>query len=136
VSAYRFARRGRGVGGAVQAWVWRPEQYRNPAFETFERFVNDWLAQRDPRTLDGIFQPQSIFVCGDEGRVLVDHVGRLDDLEPTYEFLSQRLRSRPQITSSNRSGDPVDFRTFYTPQLVNTVGEIYGEDVQRFGFSY
>lgn len=136
VSAYRFARRGAGVGGASPAQVWRPQQYRGPEFESFATFVTDWLANRDIRRLDYAFQPQSLFVCDEKRTVLVDHIGRLEDLRPTYDFIQQHVGAVPRIDQTNRSGDAVDYRRFYTSQLVDAVGRIYAEDVGKFGYSF
>lgn len=136
VSAWRFARRGEGIGGRLQAGVWRPQQYRIAEFETFERFVMQWLSARDVDRLDSIFQPQSRFVCDRTGRALVDHVGRLDDLGPTLDFLRARLGKAPAIPSSNRSGRIVDYHTLYTPELVDRVGRIYASDVEAFGYAF
>lgn len=135
VSAYRFARAGRGIGGSFQARVWRPEQYRTVEFESFPTFVTDWLAQREIAKLDLIFRPQSPYVCDSAGRLLVDHVGRVENLAPTYEFLGRRSAIQT-LPVSNRSGPPADYRKFYTPELVDVVGRIYSEDVQRFGYSF
>lgn len=136
VSSYRFARQGRGVGGPEQAAVHRPEQYRVPEFDSFETFVTKWLTQRDVTKLDGIFQPQSLFLCDEGGRLLVDHVGRLENLEPTYDFISKHMRSKVKFGVSNRSGESVDFRRFYTPELVTVVGHVYREDIERFNYRY
>lgn len=136
VSAYRFAKRGRGIGGARQSWVWRPEQYQVPEFDTFERFVKEWLAPRDVPTLDGVFQPQSAFVCDADGRLLVDHIGKLEDLGTTFAFLREKLGYVPAIEEANRSGERVDYRTFYTAELMETVGQIYQHDVRTFGYDF
>jgi hypothetical protein len=57
VSAYRFATRGGGIGPAV-AGMSDPEQYRVAEFDSFGRFVHEWLAERDVTRLDGVFRPQ------------------------------------------------------------------------------
>jgi hypothetical protein len=136
VSAYRFAKRGRGIGGAHAGGVWRAEQYSGPEFESFERFITDWLSDRDPDKLDPIFQPQARFVCDSHGKVLVDHLGRVEDLAATYDYLRARVAGLPPFSASNRSGDSVDYRTFYTPELADRVGSIYAEDVKRLGYSF
>lgn len=136
VSAYRFARRGAGVGGEIQAAVARPELYQGPEFDNFERFVTEWLSARDVRRLDYIFQPQSLFVCDEKGKVLVDHLGKVEDLSPTYDFIEARLGRRPVVEPSNRSGSPVDYRSFYTPALIDLVGQIYEQDVRTFGYQF
>lgn len=135
VSAYRFVRRGSGVGPNA-AGVWRAEQYRLPEFDTFEGFVREWLARRDPRKLDFVFQPQWPFVYDSHGRSLVQHVGRLEDLGSTYAFIKATVPAFSSIPTSNASGDAVQFRAFYTPVLADLVGSIYSEDVERFGYSF
>lgn len=136
VSAYRFVKRGAGIGGPNAGRVLHPEQYRIPEFETFESFVTGWLARRDLRRLDLAFQPQSLFVCNADGGILVDHLGRFEDLDATYAYLRERLPSLPPLAESNASGRRVDYRTFYTPELVELVGSIYAEDVTRFGYGF
>lgn len=136
VSAYRFARRGGGLGGPHAGGVWRPEQYLGPEFETFERFVSEWLAVRDPNELDLIFQPQSRFVCDSAGKVLVDHLGRVEDLGATYDYLRAKVPDLPPFAASNRSGERIDYRSFYTPRLADVVAKIYAADVSRFGYSF
>ena len=135
-SAYRFAKAGRGIGESYRAGMWRPERYRGPAFETFDRFVREWLAVRDVNKLDGVFQPQSIFLCDASGRLLVDHVGRVEDLGPTYVFIAHHVGPIGPLARANRSGEPVEYRSVYSPDLARLVGEIYREDVERFGYRF
>lgn len=136
LSAYRFVRRGGGLGGANAGGVWRAERYRVPEFETFERFVFEWLAPRDLLKLDYVFQPQSLFVCDVSGKVVVDHLGRFENLRPTHAFLREKTPQIREIPGSNKSGDHVDYRSFYTPELVERIASLYATDVQRFGYSF
>ena len=135
VSAYRFVTRGRGIGGGFQATPWRPERYHVPEFETFERFVTEWLV-KSHIWVDPVFQPQSSWICDPGGNILVDHVGRLEDLEPTLDFLRQHLGIAPNIGEGNRSGERVDYKSFYTPELARLVGEVYYTDVAIFGYQF
>lgn len=136
VSAWRFARAGKGVGESYRAGMVRPERYRVPEFETFERFVTEWLAPRDLTRLDGVFQPQWLFLCDRERQLLVDHVGRLEDLGPTLDFVRERTGRTIDLAQANRSGEAVDYRSLYTPQLADLVGRIYADDVRLFGYSF
>jgi hypothetical protein len=134
LSAYRFAKRG--AGGNAIAAVWNPQQYQVPEFETFERFVLEWLARRDVRALDFVFQPQLPFIADGAGRIIVDHVGKLEDLEPTYRFLEEILGKPLEFPWENRSGDRVDYRELYTPEMADLVGHIYQDDVRAFGYEF
>jgi chondroitin 4-sulfotransferase 11 len=136
VSAYRFVKRGGGIGGPNAGRVRRARQYRAPQFETFERFVHEWLAGRDLAKLDPVFHPQSLYVCGRDGDLLVNHLGHYEDLDTTLRFLHESLPALGPFPQSNRSGGPVDYRTFYTPQLADLAGFIYADDVRIFGYSF
>jgi chondroitin 4-sulfotransferase 11 len=136
LSAYRFAKAGQGIGDSYRAGMWRPHLYRGPEFETFERFVEEWLAPRDAARLDGIFQPQSWFLCDARGELLVDHAGRLEDLGPTYDFIARHVGPISPVGHANRSGEPIDYRSRYTTRLARLVGDIYREDIERFGYKF
>jgi hypothetical protein len=136
VSAYRFAKRGGGAGGAFEAGILQPDRYQVAEFESFQRFVEEWLLRHKEANLDGIFQPQWTFVIGEDGQILVDHIGHLNDLEPTLDFVEGALGYRLQIPDGNRSGERMDFRQFYTPELVELVGNFYARDVEAFGYSF
>lgn len=136
VSAYRFATRGGGMGGAHAGRVRSREQYRVAEFETFDRFVREWLAARDVRRLDFVFQPQSPFVCNARGEIIVDHLGRFEELDATYAYLRRTVPGLAPLRVSNRSGEPVDYRSFYTPELVDLVASIYADDVKTFDYRF
>ena len=136
VSSFRVARRGSGTGGEFHAKVFRPERYQICAFETFESFVVEWLSNRDLRKLDPIFQPQSRFLCDRGGSVLVDHVGRIENLGPTLEFIREHLGFVLQIPHANRSGDQIDYRKLYTSKTIEITQQLYAEDIERFGYDF
>lgn len=135
LSAYRFARRGGGVSGAAGLMrdAWR---YQVAECESFDRFVKEWLAPRRLSSLDVIFQLQAPFVCDRHGRIIVDHLGKVENLAPTLEFIHERTGLAVDPGWSNRSGSRVDYRTFYTSELVDLVGSIYNEDITHFGYSF
>lgn len=136
VSAWRFARAGAGVGETYRAGMKRPEQYRVPEFDTFERFVKEWLVPRDVTRIDGVFQPQWLFLCDRERNLLVDHVGRVEDLAPTLAFIRENTGRAVDLAQANRSGEAVDFRAFYTPELTKLIGNIYAADIDLFGYRF
>lgn len=135
VSGYRFVTRGGGVGGAHAGKVLRPEQYQTSEFATFERFVKDWLVGRDLLRCDVAFHPQSLYVADARGHILVDHLGRYEALGETIEFL-RKIVPGLALKQSNRSGTHIDYRTFYTPELVDLVGSVYSADVSAFNYRF
>ncbi|MDQ4086405.1 MAG: sulfotransferase family protein [Pseudomonadota bacterium] len=136
VSAYRFARRGHGAGDGPRAYIRRPDLYRAPEFSSFERFVKEWLVEREVTAIEDVFRPQSFFLCDGRGNVLVDHVGRLEQLAPTCDFVARHTGRRLDLPRLNASGETVDYRRFYTPELARIVADIYRDDVALFGYGF
>lgn len=133
VSAWRFARAGQGSGGQ-EASIANPARYRGPEFAEFDSFVGRFLMPADVDRLDPVFRTQAWYVEAGGARGL-DHVGRLDDLPATVDWLTRTLGRDIAIGHHNRSeGD--DWRTQYTPHLVDLVGRIYARDVEQFGYAF
>ncbi|SFM82651.1 sulfotransferase family 2 domain-containing protein [Marinobacter pelagius] len=134
LSAYRFAC----VGRTDSMGVHKPEQYRIPEFESFERFLCEWLPKQDVEKLDYIFRPQWMFVCDDSGEVMVDHLGRVEALDETVDVLGQKLGKPILINNENSTGSPKrDFRNAYTrPEMVEVVRAIYLRDIELFGYEF
>jgi hypothetical protein len=87
-------------------------------------------------TLDLALQPHSQFLVNHPRDILVDHHGRFEALESTYAYLNEHFGALAPMRRSNRSGDPVDYRTFYTPDIIERVGQIYAEDIRMLGYSF
>ena len=134
LSAYRFAAHG-AVPGSPAA-IWKPGRYQIPEFETFERFVMEWLARRDVSRLDFVFQPQTRFVCDSNKHPLVNHVGRLEQLGPTFDFVEKVIGEPLRIPWENSSGERVQYRDLYSTAMAKVVGDIYRDDVEAFGYSF
>lgn len=137
ISAYRFARAGRGQGQGPIAAITSPHLYQVPEFDSFDRFVTEWLPRQRIERLDEVFQPQSQFVFDAAGKPLVDHIGRVERLGETHLWVQQRLgRPVPPFARLNTSGDKLDYRELYNDETKAIVAEIYRDDIEHFGYSF
>ena len=133
VSAYRFAKKGRTETMGVR----NPSQYQIPEFESFERFVIEWLSCRDTSQLDYIFQPQHHFVTDRHGVVMVDFLGRFENLDSDIAVVNERLGREivlPRINVTCRS--PGYVSEYKSQELIDLVGEIYQEDIHMFKYEF
>ena len=134
LSAYRFAC----VGRTDSMGVRKPSQYHIPEFESFERFVCEWLPKQNIENLDFIFRPQSMFVCDCFGQVIVDHLGRVEEMDETVKVLSERLEKKITIRNENSTRAlGKDYRSAYVrPEMVEVVQSVYSQDVNLFGYDF
>ena len=89
------------------------------------------------RPLDHLlFQPQHTFVTDGEGRLLVDMVGRVEEMQLCYDAICDRIGVPRSILDKINSTEHGKFREYYDAELVEGVADIYGRDLELFGYSF
>ena len=83
-----------------------------------------------------LFVPQHTFVTDAEGRLLADMVGRVEEMQASYELICERIgipsRGLDQVNSSRRGS----YRDYYDQQLIDGVAELYRRDLELFGYQF
>ena len=126
-SSYKFLERG-GVNihdaNAFQKHLIR--------YKDFEDFVLHGLSYN---LLDEIihFTPQTIFICDQKDVILVDFIGRFENLEEDFMKLADKLSldiALPHLNSTNK----ISYRDIYTNEMMIKVKEIYKRDFDILGY--
>lgn len=131
VSSYHYAKQGGGEHGGIE----RNPIYASPTFETFERFVLEWLIDQDLHKLDYVFRPQNTFIYHGD-RLLVDFVGRVEEMGDVEQKLSDVLEKKIVIGNRNKSKRNRDFKKYYTDDIYEAVTEIYKKDIELFNYTF
>jgi hypothetical protein len=83
-----------------------------------------------------LFQPQHGFVTDEEGRLLADYIGRVEDMQACYDAVCGRIgipaAALGQINSSKRG----HYRDYYNQALIDGVAELYAKDLELFGYDF
>ena len=97
------------------------------SYKDFEDFVINGL---DKEIINKIthFIPQTDFICSRKGKVLVDFVGRYEDLISDVNILSDKLRKEITLTPLNVNKNKESYQKVYTNVMKNIVKEIYKND--------
>lgn len=84
-----------------------------------------------------LFQPQASLLVDDDGRTLLtDAVGRVEDMQGSYDAICARLgvASRPlDRVNESRHGD---YRQYYDQALIDGVAARYARDLELFGYTF
>ena len=91
----------------------------------------------DLRPMDHIlFQPQHMFLVDRQGQLLTDHVGRVEQMQESYDAICERIgipgQALEQVNSSRRGS----YRDYYDPVLKEAVGQLYRRDLDLFGYAF
>lgn len=83
-----------------------------------------------------LFQPQHSFLVDERGELLTDYVGRVEQMQASYDAICERIGipSQPleQVNSSRRGS----YRDYYDPALIEGVSQLYRRDLDLFGYAF
>lgn len=71
----------------------------------------------------------------DRDRIIVDHIGRFENLPAEYEFLSRKLGINNDLPVIKK-GNEEDYRKFYTTKTVDIVAKVYERDIDALGYEF
>lgn len=128
-SAYNFSHN----GGTDLMSMNRGKYYMNhPDFKNFEKFLYNWLAQKELIKLDGVFRPQYLYLFDDDDRLLVDKFYKLENIRNHYDEISKNIGRAFILQHDNKS----DKETFnITPEMNQLIYELYQKDFELLGYS-
>jgi hypothetical protein len=90
----------------------------------------------NPQWQHVLFQPQHTFVCDADGDLLSDHVGRVEEMQQSYDEIARRIGipsvQLERINATKRR----DYRSYYTPELVDAVARLYARDLELFDYEF
>jgi len=109
---------------------WRYPFRAGMPFEEFAEFV---CGLRDAQA-EKHLKSQSYFIV-QRGLLVPAFIGRFETIADDWAALCRALGTAIELVRYNRTHGP-PYPTYYTPRLVNLVGDRYREDVTRFGYQF
>ena len=91
----------------------------------------------DPPEHHILFQPQASLLVGEDGETLLtDRVGRVEDMQGSYDAICARLGIPSRALERVNGSTHGDYRRYYDPTLVDGVAARYAQDLELFGYSF
>lgn len=107
---------------------------RVKAMHNFEEYLNWVMNTKNPYPKGGTkFQKQAI--ADDEGHLLVDYLGRFEDLATGFNQVCQHLNldtSLPHLNKSRHS----DYKSYYDDTTREMVADYFKDDIRLFGYQF
>ncbi|HEY4069976.1 MAG TPA: sulfotransferase family 2 domain-containing protein [Sphingomicrobium sp.] len=83
-----------------------------------------------------LFQPQLTFVTDADGKLLTDYVGRVEEMQQSYDEIARRIAVASAQLEKVNASERRDYRSYYTPELVDGVAKLYARDLELFGYEF
>ncbi|ECQ7109952.1 sulfotransferase family protein [Campylobacter jejuni] len=130
VSAFHYLKKG---GGNDYDKNWANENLKD--FDTFEQFV---LALQNKNVKDKIlswqhFTPQYKFICDENKNILVNFIGKLENINNDFKIVKNELNFDRNLIHSNSSKHEI-FSNYYNEKTYNIIAGLYKEDFALFDY--
>ena len=91
----------------------------------------------DAPPLDHIlFEPQFTFVTDVNGELLTDEIGRVEDMQRSYDRICERIGIPTAVLERVNSSERRDYRDYYDQSLIEGVAKLYARDLELFGYEF
>jgi hypothetical protein len=83
-----------------------------------------------------LFRPQHEFVTDRNGDLLSDYVGRVEEMQESYDAICARIgiptAPLEKVNASSRGA----YRDYYDGELIEGVAKLYARDLELFGYEF
>lgn len=90
-----------------------------------------------PFVLPHYYRPMRDYIIDAEGKVLVTHVARFEEMDALYEKLTEALGIKlPSLKKHEVISRPGEYRKHYEPRDVEAIAQMYQDDIAMFGYEF
>jgi hypothetical protein len=82
------------------------------------------------------FKPQHSFLEDRDGALLTDMLGRVEDMQASFDAISARIGIDAAPLGRANSSSRGDYRSYYDQQLIDGVARLYARDIALFGYDF
>jgi hypothetical protein len=119
-------------------------KFGNISFKQFisiiEKEAGEYRTRKNLSQLKYPFQPQHKYLIDENERIIVDFVGKYENLDNDWNILTEKLDINNSYRSMKlerlNSTHDKDYKTYYDDADVERVYKIYKKDVDLFGYSF
>jgi hypothetical protein len=91
----------------------------------------------DPPEQHVLFQPQASLLVEEDGQsLLVDQIGRVEEMQGSYDAICARIGIASRPLDRVNSGRRDDYRRYYDQALIEGVAARYAQDLDVFGYTF
>lgn len=102
--------------------------------KNFHAFCCDFLKEENINNIVHL-KPQYGFIYDDQDNILVDFVGKLENIEQDFKFVCSKLGC-PYTLKQKRTGRHNYYTECYTDETKEIVERVYQKDIDLFGYKY
>ncbi len=130
VSVYFYLKNKKPLGQVDQYY----HELFNTKINTFAKFV--YFLRDNGVDNFTLFQTQSFYVVDYKGDVVVDFLGRFENIVEDVDFIGHRLKLDLSIKHKNKTLDRDCYQKYYDDETKDIISDLYKADVDNFGYKF
>ena len=83
-----------------------------------------------------LYQPQNELLCGENGELAMDFVGRVEHMQRDIDVICARLNFAPQPLEKINRSEHRPYTDYYNADLRDLVGHKYRRDIELFDYRF
>lgn len=103
----------------------------------FAEWLQRCYVDRDPRYYDQprMFMPQRQWLVDEDDNLLVDFIGRFENLQEDFAEVCRRLSTAAELGHAKPSSRG-SYRDYYSPESEVLVADVFAADLELFGYRF
>ncbi len=132
VSAYEYLRQG-GRNEYDKAWA-EKHILVHDSFKSFVLSLNN--EQHRKEILSWMhFKPQYYFVCDEDKKILVDFIGRYENIKDDFKYITKQLSLSATLPHENKTVQRKDYHHYYDEETIQVIYRVYQIDFELFNYT-
>ena len=108
----------------------------NGRFEADPQAFMRFIIRDRARLQHLLFRPQFEMLCDAEGRLAMDRIGRVENMQTDYESICARIGVQAQPLAQVNASRHRHFAEYYDDELREMVATVYARDLELFGYRF
>jgi chondroitin 4-sulfotransferase 11 len=104
---------------------------------SFKDWVIETYVHKNPMVNNSyrIFMPQLNWISDMEGNIIVDFVGKFENLDEDFKIIAQKCHKNVKLPHINSTGKH-NYRDYYDEDTKEIIRRWYMDDIERFNYSF
>lgn len=104
----------------------------------FREWVLEAYGEKNPRYYDKpkMFMAQTAWLCDEEGVLLVDFVGRFENLAHDFRLVCEKLGGITADLPHYKNSSKPPYQSAYDAETQSLIAEVFSEDIKAFGYVF
>ena len=104
----------------------------------FKEWLKQVYIQRSPDYMDDkkMFLTQAEWVCDEEGRIMVDYIGRFENLQESWDYICVQLQQTRTLLPHVKKSTRGNYRDYYDDESREIIEDYFRQDLKLFGYTF